>query len=447
MRRRFPLPEVSVAGWVVAVAALTTLGADLLWVVALGDLVRESGAVPDGIPFASADQVDWPNPIVLAQVVLSLVHDTGRAGLAALQLVLVAATLAVLVHDGRRMGGGDVRTTVALALGVVASAAALVIVRLPSLSLLPFVLLALLLRGVHEEGGRRLWWAVPLVAVWGNLHGGVLVGCALLGVHLVLSPGAGSLARRVGVGAAALLALVVTPAGIHTPRYYLGVLGNEAAARGTDLWAAPSLRHPLDVAMLAALAGLLALAARRRMPVWEWVAVAGLAVATLMAARNGVWLALLLVPAAAGDRRPGTERSRDARPDWWWPVVAGTAAVVVLASSWLLTQRGDAVAPRGSDAVAAVSAVAAGRTVLADEPLAETLAQGGVRVWAANPLDAFTTTVQGQLLDFLHDARVPADADIAVVVVSPERADDVTRGGEWVVVGRAGDFTVLERSG
>ena len=91
-----------------------------------------------------------------------------------------------------------------------------------------------------------------------------------------------------------------------------------------------------------------------------------------------------------------------------------------------------------------VQAVAAGRPVLADEPIAETLAQGGLKVWAANPLDAFPQAVQGQFLHFLREGRVPVGAGIDVAVVQEETASAMARQG-WLVVAKAQGFVVLER--
>ena len=217
-RRPFPLPELSVGLWTALLAGLTILGSDLLWAVAMGDVIRDTGAVPHGIPFASAPQADWHNPTALAQVMLSLVHAAGPFGLAALHLVVVAATLCVVVAESRRLGGGDVRSTVVVALVVVGCATAFAVARLPDLSLLPFVVAVAILRRQHAEPSRSLWWLVPLYALWGNLHGGVLVGMAVLGVFLVASRGGGSLVRRALVGGAGLLALLVTSAGLGTPK-------------------------------------------------------------------------------------------------------------------------------------------------------------------------------------------------------------------------------------
>ncbi|QKE85496.1 hypothetical protein [Arthrobacter sp. NEB 688] len=443
-RRGLPVASLAVAAWVVALAFFVLLGSDLLWVVALGDAVRATGTVPDGVPFATAPQEGWHDPVVLAQLLLSLVDGLGTPALAALQLVVVAATLLVVLADGRRAGGPEGRGALVVSLVVVGAAATFAVTRLPSLSLVPFVLAVALMRRQHVRPDRGLWWMVPLVALWGNLHGAVLVGLAVLGVFLVLSPGGGPWRRRVGVGAgSALAALVLTSAGTSTPAYYLQALDNEAAARGTDLWARPSLGHPLDVAMLLAAAVLLVLAARGRMPLWEWAATVGLAVGTASAARNGVWLLLFLAAAAMRPRRPHPTGGVPRRSVV--PVVALAAAALV--AGGVLVARGPAVGAPGEAAVGAVREVAAGRPVLAVQPLAETLARDGVRVWAANPIDAFPRSVQAGFLDFLHDGTVPPGADVDVVVVERGDAAALVGSGGWRLAREADGYAVLERAG
>lgn len=446
--RRVPLAELSVGAWVVLLSFLTILGADLLWVVAMGDVVRETTSVPDGIPFASAPQVEWHNPIVVAQVLLSLVHATGPWGLAAFHLLVVGLTLAVVVVESRRMGGGDVRTATVVALVVVGCSAPFVVARLPDLSLVPFVVAVAVMRRRHAQPGRSVWWLVPLYALWGNLHGGVLVGMAALGVFLLLSRGAGRLVERAALGAAATISLLVTSAGLGTPAYYVGVLTNEAAARKSDLWAAPNLTHPLDLAMILAAALLLVMCLRRGLPRWEWVVGAGIVVGTVLAARNGVWLVLFLAPAAAGLRGAARDgiRTPPERPRWWVPVVASGVVVTVVATGLSLSRRGDAVGPPGAAVVETVRSVAAGRPVLADEPLAETLAQAGITVWAANPIDAFPRSVQADFLDFLDDGRVPPGADVDVVVVAEAHRDEVLALGGWVETARESGYALLTRA-
>ncbi len=448
--RAFPVATVVVGAWVLGLSWFVVQGSDLLWVVALGDIVRSTGELPQGIPFATAPQAGWHNPIVLAELLLSLVDGLGTPALVALQLVVVAVTLLVVLADGRRLGGSELRGAAVVSLVVVGAAATFAVTRLPSLSLVPFALAVAVMRRQHDHPDRGVWWLVPLVLLWGNLHGAVLVGLAVLGVFLVLSPGGGPLPRRVGVGVGAALTLVLTSAGTGTPAYYLSALQNEAAARHTDLWARPSLGHPLDVAMLLAAAVLLVLAVRGRLPWWEWAAVAGLAAGTASAGRNGVWLLLFLAGAAmrarsrAGDVEdaPAAAVAHRGRR---LVVPLVTAALVAVGAGVVLSGRGASAGAPGAAVVPVVREVAQGRPVLAVEPLAETLVRDGVRVWAVNPVDAFPREVQAAFLDFLHDGTVPPQADVDVVVLGPDEARPLVDSGDWRLVREVDDLAVLER--
>ncbi|NHA69165.1 hypothetical protein [Phycicoccus flavus] len=429
--------------WVAALAALVILGADLMWVVSFGDAVRADGTVPAQVPNLVAPQADWPNPVVLAELLLSCGHSLGRAGLAGLHLLIVAATLLVVVGDGRRAGGRDVRLAVAVSLLVAGASATLVVVRFPSLSLLPFVVLVALLRAWDRGHRRALWLVPPLMVLWGNLHGAVLVGLAVLGVF-VLAAGRRDLLLRVGAGLLSLLALVATSAGLRTPEYYVSALGNEAAARGTDLWSRPSLTHPLDVVLLLA-ALLLLLGAARSLRLWEWLVVAGLVVGTASAARHGVWLLLFLAPVASV--AAGTRLRESGR--WFRPTpravlssaLAGTVALGGVGT--ILDQRAEWIGPPGESLVPILRQAAGDGTVLAVEPAAETFAQQGLQVWVANPIDAFDGPTQVRFLDFLHDCRVPA-VELVAVVVQPRCVDQVTAQG-WTETVRRDGLVLLER--
>src|SRR5262249_57239415 len=100
------------------------------------------------------------------------------------------------------------------------------------------VLLALLERDASSPG-RRIWLAVPLVAVWGNLHGAVLAGLGLLGAYLVFSRGRREPLLSGAVFAAAVVASCLTPALWNTPRYYGGGLRSGTARPGEGPGAAP----------------------------------------------------------------------------------------------------------------------------------------------------------------------------------------------------------------
>lgn len=420
------------------VSVFVIVGADTYWAVALGHDLLAAGAVPRGVPFLVTARPDWPNPLVLGEVLLALV-DRVPHGLAVLQVGLVAAVLATVASQAGRLARSAV---VPVALTVVGSAPVLVIGRLPSLSLVPFAVLTALLRREHELPSRRLWLAVPLLALWSNLHGGFLVGLALLGVHLLVSRLRREPLVALLVGAAAVLATCANPAGLRTVGYVLGVFGNEAARRGTDLWARPDLTAPLDVALLVVLVALVVLAVRARLPRWEAVAAAGLVAATLLTARNGAWLVLLLAP-WAGRRLPAGAMVRPR-------LLAAAAATAWLLGAGVVGVRGGASDPAGHDLAEPLVALAAGRPVLAGEPLAESVAAAGGRVWGSNPVDAMEPAAQASFLDFLHEGRLPPDLprEVVVAVSRGGVADSrLARDPVWRAAARVGGLVVYERAG
>lgn len=416
-------------------ASAVRVGGDWDWLVAVGDHVLRTGAVPSTVPFAAADTTGWRDVPVLAQLLVSWLHDAGRAGAPLAHVAAVAAMLTVTAATARARGGRDAGAAVALVVLLVGALASLGVVRAQSFSYLPFALLLALLVRQHRHPDRGIWWAVPLVAVWGNLHGAVLLGTCLLGAHLVVGRLRSRPAETVAVGVASLLALCATPQLWHTPAYYAQVFGNVSAQRGEGLWARPTLGDPLDVAMLAAVAVLLVAFLRSRRPAWEYVAVAGLCVATLDASRHGVWLLLLLAvlaPASGTPRTPtptgATTPLRAALP------AVGVVALAIAVSVPLVLGRGPAVLGARAEVVAAVADVAS-RTgegvVLAPSPLSEALAVAGVTLWAGNPLDAFRPRDQAAFLDFvdgLPGGRAAIDRADVVVVEQGSAAERLVSG-------------------
>ncbi|MEO7753775.1 MAG: hypothetical protein ABIS35_10205, partial [Terracoccus sp.] len=262
-----------------ALLSLTVvIGADTLWLVAMGDTIAGSRSIPDGIPFAAADSSGWVNVPVLGELALAAVHLAGPVGLVVAQLVVVGVTLLLTAVGARRLGASSGAGAAAVLLVGLGALPSFGIVRAQLLSLVPFVVVLLVLRRQQRRPSHGIWLIVPLVAVWGNLHGAVLVGVAVIGCYLLFSRLRVEPVVAIAVGLATLAAVWVTPGLLATGTYYVSVLSNEAAARGTDLWAAPSLGSPFDVLLVLAAVLLVGAALRRRLPLWEYVALAGLAV-------------------------------------------------------------------------------------------------------------------------------------------------------------------------
>jgi hypothetical protein len=374
------------------IAAVGTIGADSRWLAALGGAIAERGSIPKGVPFASAPSADWPNVPVLAELVLhGLTAGLGDRGLLLAQLVAVAGGLAILAADARRDGATETGIGITLLLALTGGVGAFLVVRSQLFSILLFPALAAVLRAETRAPSRRVWLIPPLLALWSNLHGAVLVGLAIATIYLVFARARRRFLEASCVLAASALAVCATPALLRTPAYYYGVLRNEAARSGEGLWAPLSLTSIVDLLLLGTGIALVALALRARPALWEIVSVCALALVAVRTARSGVWLLVFAAPPAARAIRL-TARSNA------WAVAAAAAAVVVI--------YGFARGPVSTDAsgrlVRETIRVAGGTPVLADGTLAEQVALAGGRVWMSNPLDAFPRSDQRLYLDWLQ---------------------------------------------
>lgn len=408
-------------------AAFVRVGGDWDWLVALGDEIRTAVQVPDGVPFAASDTAGWHNVPVLAQLVASVVHDLDEQATVLAHVVAVVVTMFVLARTARSGGASDRYTAGALlALGA-GALATFGIVRAQTLSLVPFALLLALIMSQVRHPDRRIWWAVPLIVVWGNLHGAALLGVCVLGAYLVVERIRSDFWLSTAVGVSSLLALCATPELWRTPVYYAEVFDNVSAQRGEGLWARPSLDMPFDVVMVGSAVVLLVLFLRSRRQPWEYVAVLGLCLATASAARHGTWLLMLFV-VLAGSRRAEGGRAAEVRAGRRPVGLAAIAVGIPLAVALpIVVVRGDAVLGAPPEVVDEVARVTGDGVVLAPAPLSESLAVAGVVLWAGNPLDAFSHPAQAAYLDFLDGdegaAVAVAGSDVVVAQEGSAQAD------------------------
>src|SRR5205823_9242847 len=180
------------------------------------------GHIPTSVPYATAQSGGWHDTSALGQLVFwALYHAFGGVrGLVVAQVAAVAVAFGVLARGLRRetCAGGVLVVAGIVLLGTLAE---VVVANAELYSLALFAVLVWLL-----ESERPLWWSVPLIALWANLHGGVLVGWALLACYIVFAR-----RRAAPVLGAATVALFLNPALWHTPSYYAGVFHSEIAHR------------------------------------------------------------------------------------------------------------------------------------------------------------------------------------------------------------------------
>jgi hypothetical protein len=377
MRVASRLSWLAVAAGTALSASVAAVGADARWLAAVGAVIARVRHVPSSVPYAAAPSHDWVNVPVLGELIFhALWSIDGDRALVVAQAVAVAAALALVLRDMRAAGATDTASALVLVGIPFAAASALFVARAQMFSLPLFALLVVLLRSDARAPSRRIWLLVPLVAVWSNLHGAVLVGLVVATVYLVFER------RAVVVLVAAWLALFFTPALVHTGNYYWSVLHSEPAASGFGLWAPLSWHNPLDILFVAVAVPLVVFAVRSHPRRWELVSLALLAVSSVHVARNSIWLLLFVAtPAAAGLRVREVSASSRLLISAAWIV-----PIVLLVAGFDRTPpQSVAGAPLRAEAVR----LAAGAPLLADAEDAEQLALDGRRVWIANPIDAF----------------------------------------------------------
>jgi hypothetical protein len=400
------------AAIVLALAALlATVGADAQWLAALGHSILADGAIPKGVPFAALPTSHWPNVLVLAELIFHGLEATlGNRGLMFAQLLAVAVAMWVLARDAAEGGAEPGGIAVVLLLAGIGALPSLAIARVQLFSIALFPVLLALLRAQARRPSRRIWLVVPLIALWSNLHGAALLGEAIVLAYLLLSRFRHERRLSLAVAGSSIVALFLTPALWRTAAYYHGVVTNVAAQRGAGMWSGLSLSAPLDIVLILAALLLAFRLLRARPALWEWCVIAALAVLTVQAARNGVWLLFFLVAPAARATHP--------KPTWVGLLpIFGAASIAVVAFSLARGPAGGA----SRAVVAQAIAMAGGTPVLADGSIDEQVALAGGRISVGNPIDAFPRPDQAAYLDWIAGAaggRRALAPDVRIVLVT-----------------------------
>jgi hypothetical protein len=248
------------------------------------DLVCGRFIVAHGIPHVDTISVagqgrDWIDQQWLAQVVMyGLWKVVGHAGPGFLLALLLAAAYGLLTRLCILLGAPPQRAArwaLLAFLGSVGYAA----IRAEMFSYPAFVLTLIVL--AHDVRRREFelpfLWVLAVLAVWANLHGGVVLGVALVAFYCgarAVSALLGGLPRSAfsyaGSAAAAVACLFATPYGLDEAHYYRGIFFNSVLRRYENEWTAPRLTYVLDwmtfvFVIAAALAVGLALYKRSRL--------------------------------------------------------------------------------------------------------------------------------------------------------------------------------------
>ena len=297
------------------------------WYTLLGGRVVSQAGIPhrDVLTWLTLGR-SWVDQQWLSQFELYGLWSVGGWRAAMLGgIAFYGCAFAVVAASTRRRGASDLSVGLVLLLAFLTG--------LPNTQLraqvpayLLFALVLALLLDDERRPSSRVYLTLPLLVVWANVHGSVLLGALLVtlrGVTIILgrrstpratNPGSGtdllrsrstSRATNPGSGTDLLrswtlvvapwLCVVASPYGLALPGYYRRVLDNPALAHAASEWA-PSTPGGQPLFFLLLLVAVMLVSAgwhRRRPAPLALIALAGTAVLGLMAIRNDVWFALV----------------------------------------------------------------------------------------------------------------------------------------------------------
>jgi hypothetical protein len=288
-------------------------------------LVAGREVVENGLP--SRDELTvyglgstWTDQQWLAQVTAYGAHSLGgHALLAILTAASVVTAFSIAAAASRSLGAGP-RAIWVLFLPVLLAAPWAWSVRAQMLALPLYTGLLWLLASQARSPSRRVWIALALLVVWGNVHGSAALGALLvvmLAIYELVRSRGSSWQRSVPLAILAPLAILVTPYGpVTTVRYYhLLLVDPPFAGRVTEWhWAEPATNTIFFYVLIAITIPLVVLG-RRRLTVFDFAVLALTLVGAVTAIRGIVWFALacmVFAPVAIGrkleSRNPGEPR-------------------------------------------------------------------------------------------------------------------------------------------
>jgi len=314
-------PALRIALWsiLLAGAAHTTTDPDLWGHVRFGlDMLRD-GSIPRVDVYSFTSDRAWVNHEWLAELFMAGSYRLGAdIGLIFLKLAAIGGML-LFVNSAFRREAVDtpIVRDAAAALALVLTFDQMQHVRPQLFSVVAFAALLWCLLAARQGSTRCLLAIPPIFMAWANMHGGWMVGGAVLGLWTIGSAFGGrpkDAAWLAVTGAAALAATLVTPYGTDLWRFLHDTVGFGRAditewqpiyAFGWQGW----VRWTVTVTIAAA--GLLVGGRTARAP--ERVAcLLGLAAASLMVMRLQAFLALGTVMLVGPSLGRAYQRSRDA---------------------------------------------------------------------------------------------------------------------------------------
>jgi len=276
---------------------------DYWWHVRTGQYIYETATLPRvDIYSHTAVGQPWVTHEWLTELLLYVVYrQFGYVGNVVLFALIGLLTSAAVYATCRRRGVGDLGAAILVLWGM-AMAMGSANVRPQALTTLCLAICLLLLTLYKKGKARVVWLLPPLLALWVNVHGGYIIGLALLGLTV-----AGEAVRRpaaplrplvlaIGLSVAATL---LNPHGLEALSYPFTYAGtSNASMRYIEEWQSPDFHSPYLLIffggslLLAMLLGL----GRQPLGITEMLWALAFSLMALLSARHIQLYAVVLIP-------------------------------------------------------------------------------------------------------------------------------------------------------
>jgi hypothetical protein len=254
----------------------------------------------------------WVDQQWLAQLASYGLYSLGGLRLALLANAAIVVGSFVVALRLARARNLEISVLAAISLGLTSST-----LRPQTLALPLFVAISWLLVEDARAPSRRVYLTIPLLVLWANLHGSVLVGVLLV----LLALAADAWPRRHPTGRTSLLAVLAvasplaSPYAPHLPAYYRTVVFNGDFARYLPDWMPTALSPRTAAFYVLALLTLFAMArASQAMTSFERLAIIILLAAAIVQRQGITWFVLFTTIALRSPlprlSSPGVERQR-----------------------------------------------------------------------------------------------------------------------------------------
>ena len=296
-------------------ASRTISDPDFWWHLKTGQYIAETRSIPHTDLFSSFHLgKEWVAHEWLSEMFIYLVYNAlGLGGLIVIFSLIITGAFVVVFRRYKQEVGHPYVACTALLLGAFATMPTWG-VRPQMFSLLLASIYLAILDDFSRDGSKRtIYWLIPLMVLWANLHAGFAMGLALilltiLGLTLErwLSPGESSTGfRQVRtlflVWLLCVGAVIVNPNGARLYSYPFETLRSPAMMKYISEWWSPNFQQPMfmPLAVLIFATGAALALGRKQVRLKELLLLSATGIAALRSGRNVPFFGIVAIPLLA----------------------------------------------------------------------------------------------------------------------------------------------------